>query len=223
MKNTVAAHLHDGWWCLKSLIVAALFVGSMWIPNSPVIIGYMKFARIVSVFFLAYQGMLMLIVAYVINNALVKSVSASGGNAGSCAGITLISLFSILTIGNVTWIIFMFVEFSGCGGNIAIMITTTVIGAVMYAIVILKTREDASMFTSSLVLTYCLYLQWSAMSSNIDATCNPFAPSSTSGLDWTANTIMMMVMGMIFTFSALFVISAITKHSDEENITTSMN
>jgi hypothetical protein len=45
----------------------ALFVGSMWIPNTPVIIGYMKFARIVSVFYLSYQGMLMLIVAYVIN------------------------------------------------------------------------------------------------------------------------------------------------------------
>ncbi len=54
MKNDTAAIIHDGWWCLKFLIVAALFVGSMWIPNTPVIIGYMKFARVVSVFFLAY-------------------------------------------------------------------------------------------------------------------------------------------------------------------------
>lgn len=54
MKNDTAAIIHDGWWCLKCLIVAALFVGSMWIPNEPVIIGYMKFARIVSVAFLAY-------------------------------------------------------------------------------------------------------------------------------------------------------------------------
>jgi Serine incorporator (Serinc) len=54
MRNDTAAIIHDGWWCLKFLFVAALFVGSMWIPNSPVIIGYMKFARVVSVFFLAY-------------------------------------------------------------------------------------------------------------------------------------------------------------------------
>ena len=54
MKNDTAAIIHDGWWCLKSFLVAALFVGSMWIPNTPVIIGYMQFARIVSVIFLAY-------------------------------------------------------------------------------------------------------------------------------------------------------------------------
>lgn len=66
-KKDFAAIIHDGWWTLKFIIVLALFVGSMWIPNMPVIIGYMKFARIVSVFYLSYQGMLMLIVAYVIN------------------------------------------------------------------------------------------------------------------------------------------------------------
>lgn len=61
------------------------------------------------------------------------------------------------------------------------------------------------------------------MSSNIDPTCNPFAPTSTSGLDWTANTITMMVLGLLFTFSSLFVISAVTKKDDEQNITTTMN
>jgi hypothetical protein len=71
MRNDAAAIIHDGWWCLKTLFVAALFVGSMWIPNTPVIIGYMKFARIISVLFLSYQGLLMLIVAYVINFSLV--------------------------------------------------------------------------------------------------------------------------------------------------------
>lgn len=106
MRNDTAAIIHDGWWCLKFLIVAGLFVGSMWIPNTPVIIGYMKFGRVVSVFFLAYQGLLMLIVAYVINSSLVDGVTKAGGNACSCSGITLIALFSTLTIGNVVWIVY---------------------------------------------------------------------------------------------------------------------
>lgn len=93
----------------------------------------------------------------------------------------------------------------------------------MYGIVFFRTREDASIFTSALVLSYCLYLQWSAMSSNMDATCNPFAPDSNSGLNWTANTIMMMVLGLLFTFSSLFVISAVTKKDEDENLTTAMN
>jgi hypothetical protein len=167
--------------------------------------------------------MLMLIVAYVINQALVSGVNNSNGGAGSCSGITLISLFGILTAGNITWIIFQFIEFSGCPGQVAIMIITCVIGAIMYAIVLLRTREDASIFTSSLVLSYCLYLQWSAMSSNIDPTCNPFNPDSNSGLNYSANTIMMMVLGLLFTFASLFVISATTKKQEEDNLTTNMN
>lgn len=223
MRNDTAAIIHDGWWCLKSLIVAGLFVGSMWIPNEPVIIGYMKFARIVSVVFLAYQGMLMLIVAYVINSSLVSKVDKQGGHAGSCAGITLMTMFFLLTGGNITWIIFMFIEFSGCAGNVTIMVITCIVGAIMYVIVLLRTRADASVFTSALVLTYCLYLQWSALSSNTNETCNPFSPLSDSGLNYSANTIMMMILGLIFTFSSLIVISATTKKDEEQNLATQMN
>lgn len=61
------------------------------------------------------------------------------------------------------------------------------------------------------------------MSSNTNATCNPFATTSNSGLNSTANTIMMMVLGLLFTFSSLFVISATTKKEEETNLTTTMN
>jgi Serine incorporator (Serinc) len=54
MRNDTAAVIHDGWWSMKFLFVAVLFVISMWIPNEPVLIGYMKFSRILSVAFLSY-------------------------------------------------------------------------------------------------------------------------------------------------------------------------
>jgi nicotinamide riboside transporter PnuC len=94
------------------------------------------------------------------------------------------------------------------------MIITSAIGVVMYAVVFLRTREDASLLTSALVLAYCLYLQWSALSSNTDATCNPF---QNPGLNNTANTITMMVLGLLFTFASLFVISATTKKDSESD------
>ena len=75
----------------------------MWIPNS-FIIGYMKFSRVFSVFFLFYQAILMLIVAYVINDVLVSNVS--NNSATSAGGIILLSLFGIFTIGNIVWIVF---------------------------------------------------------------------------------------------------------------------
>ena len=156
MRNDTAAIIHDGWWTLKFFIVAALFVGSFWIPNSPTITGYMEFSRYVSVIYLSYQAMLMLIVAYVINNGLVTAASKYEG--GGMPGILLVALFFIFTGGNITWLIFQYIEFSACGSNLAIMITTTVIGIAMYGLVLLRSRPDASVFTSSLVFTYCLFL-----------------------------------------------------------------
>ena len=78
----------------------------MWIPNVPLVIGYMKFARIVSVIFLSYQAVLMLIVAYVVNKNLVANVTKYGdGNATSCAGVTLIGLFLVFTLGDIALIV----------------------------------------------------------------------------------------------------------------------
>lgn len=74
-KAEFSAHIHDGWWGCKFLIVTALFIGSLYIDNQPFMIGYMQFARVVSVFFLAYQAIIILIVAYIINEAMVTAVS----------------------------------------------------------------------------------------------------------------------------------------------------
>jgi len=67
----------------------------------------MKFSRIVSVVFLSYQAVLMLIVAFVINQTLVSNVSNYGdGRATSCAGIVLIMIFLVFTVGNVALVVF---------------------------------------------------------------------------------------------------------------------
>ncbi len=48
----------------------------------------------------------MLIVAYVVNKNLVSNVTKyGGGNATSCAGITLIGLFILFTIGDIALIV----------------------------------------------------------------------------------------------------------------------
>jgi hypothetical protein len=73
MRNDTAAIIHDGWWTLKSIIVAGLFIGSFFISNDPFFLGYMEFSRYVSVIYLCFQAMLMLIVCYLINNSLVTA------------------------------------------------------------------------------------------------------------------------------------------------------
>lgn len=104
------------------------------------------------------------------------------------------------------------------------MTCTVVLAIVLYAVVILKAREDSSMFTSSLVVTYCLYLQWSALSSDMDPTCNPFSFAIINNPhNAKANTITMMVMGLIFTFVSLLTISGKTRKVDESGLATTLN
>lgn len=222
IRNDTAAIIHDGWWTLKSIIVGGLFIGSFFISNDPFFLGYMEFSRYVSVIYLSFQAMLMLIVCYLINNSLVTAASRTQG--GGCPAITLVTLFLIFTGGNITWIVFQFIEFGGCAGNLIIMIITVVIATLMYGLILLRSRPDASMFTSSLVVTYCLYLEWSAFSSdNSGDNCNPFAVGSNSGKNYTANTILMMIIGLLFAWSSLLVIAAITKREDEMTMATEMN
>lgn len=96
----------------------------------------------------------------------------------SCSGIILISMTLILTLGNITWIVLQFIWFSSCSFNVWQQIFTCIAGVAMYGLVLIRTREDASIFTSSVVLTYNLYLQWSAFTSNPDFSCNPYTSNA---------------------------------------------
>lgn len=156
LRNNFAAAFHDGCWGAKFLIVAGILIASLWIPNDPVINGYLQFARIVSIFFLMYQALLILVLAYSLNELLVRNVDNEGGSVFTCSGIILITLFILSTGGNITWLVFQYIKFggSGCGANLTFLIITTILGVCMYGIVLVRTRKDASMLTSSIVWSY---------------------------------------------------------------------
>jgi len=41
LRTDFAAAFHDGCWGAKFLIVAGILIGSLWIPNDPVMNGYL--------------------------------------------------------------------------------------------------------------------------------------------------------------------------------------
>lgn len=214
-RNTAAAVFHDGCWGTKFLIVFGFFVGSMWIDNS-FFQGYMTFARIVSIVFLLIQAMLMLVVAYQVNELLVGNYESENTDGIGCSGIVVIAITGILTVGNVVWLIFQYIWFSGCSTN-NIIITITVLASIAsYVVVFFRTREDASILTSSIVVAYLCYLQWSALSSRPNDECNPFENSN-------ANTVLQIVIGSFVTIISLMVISMTTKKADKDNLTTRIN
>ena len=93
--------------------------------------------------------------------------------------------------------------------------TTTVIFVVIffvvliYVLVLLRTREDASIFTASIVTTYISYLSWSGLASHSEYECNPMIGSA-------ANTTSQIVVGFVFTFVVLFVVSSLSKDAKSE-------
>jgi len=125
----------------------------------------------------------------------------------TCSGIILALVTLIITGGNVFWIVKQYMTFS-CGYNITIMTVTCVGVILMYVLVLVTTREDASILTSSIAALYCLYLQWTALSSSDDEQCNGNWGSK-------SNVVWQIVFGLFFTVVSLFTVSASTKKDDE--------
>jgi len=162
-----------------------------------------------------YQALLILVLAYSLNELLVKNVERDGGSAFSCSGIILIVIFVLTTAGNITWLVFQYRDFgnAGCGANLTFLVISTVLGVLMYLVVIFRTRTDASMLTSAIVWSYQLFLQWSAMSSSPDMQCNPYTHSA-------GNTTAEIILGLFFTFLALLIVGGSTTKGDDKNTLT---
>jgi hypothetical protein len=113
----------------------------------------------------------MLIVSYKLNDSLVGHYNRTNA-PGVAAMIVIVTL--VLTGLNITWLVFQYIWFSDCGYNTSFITITAVLGLAFYLLILLRTRSDASILTSSFVLLYCLCLQWSAMASNTNQLCNQF-------------------------------------------------
>jgi len=70
----------------------------------------------------------------------------------------MIFITAVVTIGNIVFIVYQYIWFSGCSTNNVIMTITLISAIASYAIVFFKTREDASILTSTIVVAYLLYL-----------------------------------------------------------------
>lgn len=71
-RNTFASVFHDGCWLFKFAAVMVAFGASLWIPNS-FFQYYMDFSRYISIIFLLAQALLMMEVAYKINEKFVAN------------------------------------------------------------------------------------------------------------------------------------------------------
>jgi len=165
-RNDIVASIHDGCWGIKFFLVSIIFIVSFWISNDFFMNTYLVISKWVSIIFLIYQALLMLIVSYKINDTLV-----SNAEEDNCSSVILIAVTLIFTGFNGWWIVRQYMDFK-CGYSVTTM-TVTLIGIIlMYGLVLVRSRADASILTSSIASCYCLYLQWAALSSDDNSSCN---------------------------------------------------
>jgi hypothetical protein len=99
-RGQAASIFHDGCWLFKSMFVLGFFIATMWIPNG-FFKGYLEMSRYVSIMFLMYQALLMLVVAYKVNETLVGNYERNGD---SCSQVIIIGTTVFFTGISVVWL-----------------------------------------------------------------------------------------------------------------------
>lgn len=195
-RTKLVAQFYDGCWGFKWALVAAIFAGSYFIDDNPFFDpGYMSFAAIASLGFLAFTALYMLVFAVLVNERIVKNAEVDNS---SCSTIIAFALLILSTAANVTWLVMMFLNFgTECTSNLVMLCITAVAYVIMHAVVFMNFRADASVLTSALVSLYAIFLQWSALSANEDAVCNPYLGSH-------GNATARLVISMMVAFMAIF-------------------
>ena len=187
------------------IFLAVLFFLSFYIPNDPFFTKfYLNMACIFSLGFLGFQALYILVCALLINENLFKNIEAEGTSICTCSGIIWLIFFLLITAANIAWLISMWINFGsvdGCSTSLVMLTISTIAVVIMQIITCFGLRKDASELTSAIVILYCLFLQWSALSSYPDAECNPYDNSA-------GNAVARLVINLSITFITMFTAAA---------------
>lgn len=189
---------HRGYWGLKLLVFFALLISSFFWPASFFDDNvYREIARVVSVFFLAVQVLVLIDFAYTWNDNWIDRAYEDDDDEPTAKGWLYALLFFafLLYAAAIAGLVALFVFYSQCGVALTFCIITaglfvlyTLLSFLNIHIVNLFVRcacrepydpDDelpVSIAPASVVGCYCTYLLWSALRSNPDPSpeCTPF-------------------------------------------------
>lgn len=179
-----------GYWGLKIALYIILVAGSFFIPNEFFNV-YQEIARIVSVVFLLLMIIILVDFAYeaqqwIEGRATRYEEESEYDEIGTCRNpylvLYLVAVFFMLA-GAMAGLIAMYAFSSkhGCGGNLGLLSVTLIVGVVLTIMSVLEIFGGRGLLCPSMVFLYAVWLMWSAMSSNPEATCNPIGTESDNG------------------------------------------
>jgi hypothetical protein len=115
--------------------------------------------------------------AYTWNDKLLSAINGRNGEAWAKG---LLIAFSVISSGgSLVWLVYCFIWFWGCAVANFILIETTLFVVFFYFAAFARMcniilRDNYSIFVTSCVVPYIIYLQWTALASQPQASCNRF-------------------------------------------------
>lgn len=171
-------------WPAKFVLYLFLVAGTLFIPNEPLFSPILlNILRIGAVVFIVFQQLIILDMAYNINESCVEKANKAELDEGPGAGKkwlgVLLGSCAFLCIGSLVAIGVMFHYFKGCTSNTSFIAITLVLGVVLTVVQMMG--EEASLFTSSCIFAYSTYLCYTSVSKNPNSQCNPQLGEESAG------------------------------------------
>eukprot|EP00566_Odontella_aurita_P013899 CAMPEP_0113571772 /NCGR_PEP_ID=MMETSP0015_2-20120614/25738_1 /TAXON_ID=2838 /ORGANISM="Odontella" /LENGTH=437 /DNA_ID=CAMNT_0000474757 /DNA_START=99 /DNA_END=1409 /DNA_ORIENTATION=+ /assembly_acc=CAM_ASM_000160 len=163
-------------WPAKYVLFIFLVAGTVFISNDPLFFPvYMNIGRIGAVMFIFFQQIILIDLAFNLNESWVEKADRvetdEGGGAGRRWFGAILATCGLLYAISFTVIVLMFLFFSGCRSNVAFISVTLAMGIIVT--VVQLSGEEASLLTSAVIVTYATYLCLTAVSKNPNGACNP--------------------------------------------------
>lgn len=163
-------------WPAKFVLFLFMVAGTLFLPNDPLFDPILlNIFRIGAVSYIIFNQLIILDMAYNINESCVEKADKAELDEGEGAGrkwlLILIGSSAIMFIASFVAIGLMFHYFSGCKSNTAFISITLIVG--ILSTVLQLMGVEASLFTSACIFAYSTFLCYTAVSKNTNGQCNP--------------------------------------------------
>eukprot|EP00808_Paulinella_micropora_P006496 g59121.t1 len=199
-------------WGAKLLFYAGFMVAAFYIP-SKFFLGYAEFARVVSVFFLVLQIIILLDFAYDLHEYLLddkitgnEEEDPSAASRWKCIYLFISFLLWGGALASCGWMLHYYGQ---CELTQFFIALTIVLGITSTLVSMLPHKDlNRGVLTPSVVFAYCAYLCWQTLYSHPDLKCNPNA-------NQVDNLAMLLVGLAITTASLIYTVHNTTKKAPD--------
>ena len=143
---------HESCWTFKYLLILMGYASSFYLLPISLLENYFSLAEYGSFLVLVFLGVFYLLGAFKVNDTLVNAYEQ---DRLPIASSLIVALTLLVTLANFLWLFFTYLRFGTCSSTL--ILVNCLFFLLFYMLVLFRTRSDASLLTSSLVVLFLLY------------------------------------------------------------------